>query len=123
MARCEWMTEKGNRIAIEVETAETTEVAYADGWNVETKKTEKRITRMTLNGTQVEEPRFDHQLGDRAKFRLGGREGAAIIPEDILTQIWAEERAALKASMAAVDKCEAERKTILDAMAGGETHR
>jgi len=114
MARYEWTTAKGAQVVIDIEKVERTETAYADGWNVELKKSEKRIARMTVDGAEVEQPRF--WAGDQAKFRLDGREGAAIVPEALLAQIWAEERAALAAETAAEDKREAEHKQILDVM-------
>ncbi|RJQ09879.1 MAG: hypothetical protein C4551_03150 [Bacillota bacterium] len=124
MARFEWTTERGNLVAIEVERVEYTVHRDLDGEGYEEKRAEKRITRMTLNGAEVESSRFDHHQGNTCvKFRLGGREGLALLPTDISESIWAEERAAQAAASARAEKLDAERRKFERFLGAGETHR
>ena len=116
MTRYEWTTAKDARIMIEVEKVDVVETAYADGWNVDLKKTEKRVTKMTINGKEIAGAKFDYTQ-DRIEFALPDHPvAAAIIPQEIGARIWAEERAARKTQDEAEDKYEAHYKRVLKAL-------
>ncbi len=121
MARYEWTTAKGATVAIEVEKVECVETAYCDGWTHEITKSVKRVVRMTLNGTEVGSPVFDQYQGHACvRFWAQGREGRALLPDNVQEAIWGEERATRAAERALADQREAEYqrgyKRVLDAM-------
>ncbi len=92
-----WTTEKGARVKMMVAT-QTDKETVADG--AETRETTiKVIKNLTVNG-QAYEAQFGKIKGkDAAMFRVGARQAAVILPEDIKEAIWEGKTAAFKARL------------------------
>jgi hypothetical protein len=108
-----WTTEKGAKVSMTVnKVADKKEL---DGLEY-TDKAELKITNLTVNGTEFD-AKFGRcsQLG-LALFKAGKQDAGVKIPEDIYNSIYAEQRAATKASFASAREYEEHVAAVYRAM-------
>ena len=120
----EWTTAKGSKITLTVETTETPEIAYADGYNCPTGKTIRtRSIAVTVNGTQLVDAGF---WQGHIEGRLDGQRAGVLLPDDVKDAIFGTQAQRDAKAKAYADKLvrereadakrDAERKAIYRAM-------
>lgn len=108
-----WTTSKGAKISATI-TAEhiTHHTIYADGWNVETKCSEYKYTvdAMTVNGKETVLKELWTEKGIRCILiaRKGHDRVLVALPQNVIDDVYGEERAEVARRLAAAEKAEKE---------------
>lgn len=112
-----WTTEKGAKVELTIAEGVVKVDNYADGWNVETAQIKREVVKFTVNGTAYA-GELGFVGGDRAvMFKVGGRQAAVIIPENIREQIYAREIANAERAMDLASDYENHYNTVQKMMA------
>jgi hypothetical protein len=93
------------------------ETISADGDMVEIEKSEVRIEKLTISGTEYRVSRIGYaKEGRTAEIVYNGKPASVVIPAAHYTDMMAETRAYMAKVDASLDKYYADRKDIRDAM-------